>query len=283
MHIFGLDFTSAPNPRKAITLAHGHFSDTMLVIDSQARITDFIGFESFLSAPGPWVAGLDFPFGQPRTLIENLDWPLSWDGYVSLVGNMGKAAFVAALDAYRAARPPGDKHHLRVTDRLAGAVSPMMLAGVPVGKMFFEGAPRLLTAGVSVLPCHPVQTDRTALEVYPALIARWAGAAGYKSDNRQRQSDQQARNRHTIINAVKSDGFATRYGFSVSVDREIMRAALADPTGDTLDAVLCVLQAAWAWSQYLSGWGIPVDADPLEGWIVDPHPRSNNAGVHAAS
>ena len=37
-------------------------------------------------------------------------------------------------------------------------------------------------------------------------------------------------------------------------------------SGDTLDAVLCLLQAAWARTQ--PRWGLPPDVDPLEGWIV---------------
>jgi hypothetical protein len=43
-----------------------------------------------------------------------------------------------------------------------------------------------------------------------------------------------------------------------------------DASGDSLDAVLCLLQAAWALAQHQSGrgqYGLP-DCDPLEGWIV---------------
>jgi predicted thioesterase len=41
-----------------------------------------------------------------------------------------------------------------------------------------------------------------------------------------------------------------------------------DPTGDTLDAVLAAVQAAWASTQ--PDYGIPSGVDPREGWIVDP-------------
>ena len=41
---------------------------------------------------------------------------------------------------------------------------------------------------------------------------------------------------------------------------------LDDPSGDPLDAWLCLLQAAWASRQ--PRWGQPADVDPLEGWIV---------------
>ena len=44
----------------------------------------------------------------------------------------------------------------------------------------------------------------------------------------------------------------------------------ADPSGDRLDAVLCLLQAAWARNRHQGGdahYGLP-QCDPLEGWIV---------------
>lgn len=47
-------------------------------------------------------------------------------------------------------RPPGDKEHRRVTDIAAGSISPQKIYGVPVGLMFFEGAPRLIKSGVTI-------------------------------------------------------------------------------------------------------------------------------------
>ena len=49
-----------------------------------------------------------------------------------------------------------------------------------------------------------------------------------------------------------------------------MLGRLADASGDRLDAVLCLLQAAWALRQHEQGhacWGLP-EFDPLEGWIA---------------
>jgi len=43
---------------------------------------------------------------------------------------------------------------------------------------------------------------------------------------------------------------------------------LDDGRGDTLDAVLCLLQAAWGWQQGWPNYGLPMPVDPLEGWIV---------------
>ena len=47
------------------------------------------------------------------------------------------------------------------------------------------------------------------------------------------------------------------------------RDALAeDASGDRLDAVLCLMQAAWGELQGPPRWGLPAQVDPLEGWIV---------------
>jgi hypothetical protein len=43
-------------------------------------------------------------------------------------------------------------------------------------------------------------------------------------------------------------------------------ALVADASGDRLDAVLCMMQAAWASTQ--PGHGVPPGVDPLEGWIT---------------
>ena len=44
-----------------------------------------------------------------------------------------------------------------------------------------------------------------------------------------------------------------------------------------LDALLCAIQAAWAQTQEYNKYGLPEDADPLEGWIADPTITSNGA------
>ncbi len=44
-----------------------------------------------------------------------------------------------------------------------------------------------------------------------------------------------------------------------------------DAKGDSLDAVLCLMQAAWAQVQHEQGarlYGLPENMDSLEGWIV---------------
>jgi hypothetical protein len=38
----------------------------------------------------PWIAGIDFPFGQSRAFIENIGWPNYWAGYVAHAGTLGR-------------------------------------------------------------------------------------------------------------------------------------------------------------------------------------------------
>ena len=54
------------------------------------------------------------------------------------------------------------------------------------------------------------------------------------------------------------------------VEPSLEARLLDDPTGDRLDALLCAIQAAWAWGQRKSDFGTPNDLDTLEGWIADP-------------
>ncbi len=271
MKIYGLDFTSAPSSKKAITYAQCHLSEKRLSLERLGRRTSFEQFEDFLSEPGPWVAGIDFPFGQPRTLIENLHWPQTWNGYVSLVASMTRPQFVNALTNYCSGRNKGDKYHLRVTDRLARSRSPMMLYRVPVAKMFFEGAPRLLKSGVNIQPCCIRDDPRLVVEAYPALVARrWIGPRGYKTDTVKQQTSERQAAREEIVRGLRSTDANMHFGFDVHFSDEDAKVLVRDDSGDVLDALLCAIQAGWAVSQWDRNFGIPGDCDPLEGWILDP-------------
>lgn len=243
----------------------------MLQVHALEELPDFAAFEALLAEPGPWVAGFDFPFGMPRRLIENLGWPMQWEGYVAEVGRLGRAGFADVLAAYRAPRPSGDKQHLRRIDRLADSCSPMMMAGVPVGRMFAEGAPRLLASGATVEPFLRRDAARIAVEAYPALVARrFTGGASYKADERARQTPARARARAAIREGILGEGLAAAYGFRVGITAGLRRRLGSDPGADRLDSILCAVQAAWAWTKREAGFGIPANVDGLEGWIVDP-------------
>jgi hypothetical protein len=269
MDIYGVDFTSAPRKRKPITLARCRLTDGVLCVDALDALPTFADFEAFLQGGGAWVAGMDFPFGQPRKLIENLNFPRTWAGYVELIAAMGKNEWVDTVKAYMALRQKGDKLHFRVTDRVAGAQSPMKMSFIPVGRMFYEGAPRLLNSPVSIPPVRPTDDPRAVLEVYPALVARkFAGrGSGYKSDDKDQQTERAAATRQTILDGLRME-CRDAYGFDLRLSDSIEAALVDDPTGDKLDAVLCAVQAGWAHTQ--DNYGIPPGADPLEGWIIDP-------------
>lgn len=265
--ILGIDFTSAPSRKKPLTCAQANFDGSVLVVEELLCWSSFADFEAALQAAGPWVAAIDFPFGQPRRLIENIGWPLSWSGYVEHVAAMSKDEFRLALNDYKAPRATGDKHHKRICDVIAGSQSPQTLNYTPVGLMFFEGAPRLLQAGVHLPHFYNGDTDRVVLEGYPGLVARsLIGRTSYKNDNPAKQSEAHARARKMLLTELLSGRCADIYGFTL---RAPIRYA-DDPTGDELDAVLCAIQAAWGWCHRDRGYGAPAVYDRLEGWICDP-------------
>lgn len=267
--IFGLDFTSAPSARKPITCAQGVLSGATLTIQACQPLTSLAAFATFLESPGPWLAACDFPFGLPRELLLALDWPLEWSAYVRLVSSLSMPEFVDLLSGYGAGQPAGHKLLKREADQLAGARSPMMWFRVPVAKMFFTGAPRLLAAPISVLPCRPLSVDRIVLEGYPALVARkLIDKQSYKNDGGSASLDEvQFQARKRLITALTAATFSALYDVMVVLEPGIGELLLQDRTGDYLDAVLCAAQVAWAYHQ--PNYGIP-GGHELDGWIVYP-------------
>lgn len=271
MRIYGIDFTSAPSRAKPITCAVSKLQDNHLRVQDCLKLVNFDDFEAFLRIKGPWLAALDFPFGLPSTLISHLHWPEEWEDYVRIIMSMGKKEFEGTLKRYGESRARGDKLHLRTTDVLAGARSPMMLYHVPVGKMFFEGATRLLSANVSILPCRPLADSRIVVEGYPALVARrLIGKKSYKSDERGKQTQDREMARWEILNGLLSSEIVKLYGFRVELSGEISERLVEDPKGDELDAVLCSVQGGWAWLQRFNGFELSEVCRKIEGWIVDP-------------
>ncbi len=270
MVIYGLDFTSSPNKRKPITCAVGSLTRDLLAVEVVEELPSFAAFESFLDRPGPWRAGLDFPFGQPRRLLVELHRTGDWASSVSWLAARGREAFEELLRSYRASRPKRDKQHRRQTDELAGSRSPMMCYGVPVAKMFFEGAPRLLRSNISILPVLPRNDSRVGVEPYPKLVAaRYAEGRAYKAEDKRRQNAVLTRTRERIVNGLETHAHRD-FWFRLRLASIVREKAIANETGDVLDAVLCAVQAAWSIGQTSPPDGIPPDCDRLEGWIVDP-------------
>lgn len=232
------------------------------------KFYDFAAFEAFLAEDGPWVAAFDFPFGLPLALLEALGWPESWENYVRQIAAMAKADYEGALLAYQNSRPYGEKLLYRLTDRITRSSSPMKLHYPPVGKMFFQGAPRLLACGVSVLPCRPTSSGKIALEGYPALLARRFSGGSYKSESRGQKDGERAQARRNILNGVCDAEKMSEFGLSVRLEDVSAERLLDDASGDSLDALLCAIQAAWAYSR--EDFGIPAGCNRNEGWIIDP-------------
>src|SRR5438105_2617386 len=100
MKIFGIDFTSAPGRKKSITCAVCDLRESLLTVNDFLKLHCFEDFDAFLHSDGPWVAALDFPFGQPGKLVSHLGWPRTWEGYVQGVSSMGKTLFEDTLIRY---------------------------------------------------------------------------------------------------------------------------------------------------------------------------------------
>src|SRR3989442_15205406 len=138
MRIFGVDFTSAPCRRKAITAAAGRVNGTTLFIHAIERRETFDAFGALLARPGPWVGGFDFPFGLPAELCRDLGWPLEWKALVSHCSSLTRQQLRSALDAYRNSRPAGSRYAHRPTDLPAGSTRPIKHANPTVELMYTE-------------------------------------------------------------------------------------------------------------------------------------------------
>lgn len=271
MRVYGLDFTSAPGRKKPLIALGCTLDGGALRLESAEEMTSFDELEEFLERPGEWVCGMDFPFGQPRSLVEALGWPAGWEGYVGEVAGLSREEFEDAIRSDMARRPAGSKHRYRLADRRSGSASAMMLFRVPVGKMFHRGAPRLLDSGTSVVPCRPNDSGRVAVEAYPAVVARrFLGRRGYKSDERKKQTSEHRAARERLVSGLRSETLEEAYGITVEMSQAWKEELVREPTADALDSLLCAVQAAWAYTRKDDGWGVPPECDPDEGWILDP-------------
>lgn len=274
MHIYGFDFTSAPRRQKPILWAACQQQDHVLVVNHFTELTAFDQFERVLMDSGAWVGGFDFPFSLPRRFVAAMGWPTDWPALMAHLSAMTRTEFTQHIKQYISGQPPGDKLHRRHTDTVTGAISPMMIQGVPVGKMLFEGAPRLYHARLDIRPNQPTKSPKHALETYPALLARqWIGRQSYKSDDRRRQTADQRSARQRIITGLASAASQSAYGLRVELTPAQAEQTISDARGDTLDALLCAVLAAWAAGQ--PNYSIPPDCDPLEGWIINPAAPQN--------
>ena len=263
--IAGIDFTSRPTPRKPITVALGRLERGVVRLDRIEEHTSFDAFSAWLNSPGPWLGAFDFPFGLPRELVLALGWPTQWLALMRHYAQLSRKQVRATFAAFCDARPAGHKFAHRACDIPAGSSPSMKWVNPPVAYMLHAGVPLLIDAGVHLPGLHAGDPGRVALEGYPGLLAReLLGTRSYKSDDKAKQTPERLIARKDLIEALEQG--RTRLALRIRLSHAQRDALVADASGDKLDAVLCLVQAAWASGR--EDFGLPAAIDSLEGWIV---------------
>jgi hypothetical protein len=236
------------------------------------HFTTLDAFANWLQQPQAWVGGFDLPFGLPRELVAHLRWPTDWLPCMQHYAALSRAEIRDTFKAFCDARPVGAKFAHRATDTPAGSSPSMKWVNPPVAYMLHAGVPSLIDAGVSLPRLHVgdlTRPTRVALEAYPGLLAReLIGNTSYKSDDKAKQTPERLIARKQMLQALEMG--QTRLGLRLKLTHAQHDTLVADASGDSLDAVLCMVQAAWAQAQHAAGqahYGLPA-CDPLEGWIV---------------
>jgi hypothetical protein len=268
--LLGCDFSSSPTRKKPIVIAWGSSRQGRVQLSKLERLESLQAFEVCLAQPIAWIGAFDLPFGLPRELIEQLGWPMSWRECMDHYGALSRAQIRDTFAAFCDARPVGGKFAHRATDSPAGSSPSMKWVNPPVAYMLHAGVPVLLRAGVRLPGLHLGDTSRVALEGYPGLLAReLLGNTSYKSDDKAKQTNDRLIARKDLITALEHG--QTRLGLRLKLTHAQRDALIDDGSGDALDAVLCLMQAAWAQGRHDEGaplYGLPIGLDPLEGWII---------------
>ena len=265
--LLGCDFSSSPSRRKSIVLALGREAGGRVMLAGLEKIATLDAFGQWLAQPRAWVGGFDFPFGLPRELVEHLGWPLQWRECIAHYAQLTRADIRSTFAGFCDARPAGAKFAHRAFDKLAGSSPSMKWVNPPVAYMLHAAVPLLLAARVHIPGLHAGDERRVALEAYPGLLAReLIGRRSYKSDEKSRQTADRLIARKDVIMALENG--RTRLGLRLKLTNAQHDALVQDASGDSLDAVLCLVQAAWAQRQGAPRYGLPEYLDALEGWIV---------------
>lgn len=299
--LLGLDFSCAPTRRKPLTLAQGVRAGHAVKLLSLEALPSLDEWAARLQPAGMaaagwphgFVMGCDFPFGLPRPFVQALAAHGPGEAFArlrdahapvaecdrlidALHAHCGdRAGFQRLIDGWGQTwdtpRPAGNKLLHRATDRAVpgwSSTSPLQTRYVPVGKMYFEGMKRLVDADVCLPGLRTGRFDAIALEAYPGLlVGEILGRRSYKSETDA--TPERLIARLDLIDALEQG--RTRLGLRLKLSPAQRDHLAADPKGDRLDAVLCLMQAAWAQARHEAGatrWGLSPDLDPVEGWIL---------------
>lgn len=267
MQIIGCDFSSSPSKQKPIVLALGSSKDGRVQLSKLEQIPSLDRFDEWLAQPQTWLGVFDLPFGLPRELVEHLNWPRTWPELIRHYAALSREDIRAVFSAFCNARPVGGKFAHRAADKPAGSSPSMKWVNPPVAYMLHAGVPRLLDSGVHLPGLHDGDKTRVALEGYPGLLAREVlGSRSYKSDDKAKQTPERLIARKDLITALELG--QTRLSLRLKLTHAQRDVLVGDAKGDALDAVLCLMQAAWAQGQGAPHYGLPHPVDPLEGWII---------------
>jgi hypothetical protein len=266
MELWGVDFSSAPSKRKPVVLARGVMRGAVLQLQSLQALPTLADFEAALRSPGPWLGAFDFPFGLPRAFVQAQG--LGEDARSVITEVQRRCArrmdFRALVDTWGSTQPAGQRLLHRATDGAMPGISstsPLQTRYVPVGFMYYEGLSRLVAAGVHLPRLCAGDAGRVALEGYPGLLAHeLIGRRSYKNS----EASDRLLARKDIVEALEQG--RTRLALRLKLTPAQAGELVSDASGDRLDAVLCLAQAAWAHAQ--PGHGLPQQVDPVEGWII---------------
>ena len=268
--LLGCDFTSNPSKRKAIVMAWGTWQHNRVTLGHLQRCESLQAFKQTLCTKPAWVGGFDLPFGLPRELVEQLGWPTDWLSCIAHYASLSRAQIRDEFAGFCNARPVGGKFAHRATDLHAGSSPSMKWVNPPVAFMLHAGLPLLLEAGVYLPGLHDGDSQRVALEAYPGMWAkRVLGKRSYKSDTPAKHTADRLIARKDLLHALVWGH--EQLPVRLKMTTALQDALLTDASGDSIDAVLCMLQAARADQQHQAGqplYGLPTRLDPLEGWIV---------------
>lgn len=276
--LLGCDFTSAPTRRKPIAVAVGERQGEAVHLHELLSFTTLEAWQDWLQSRPAWVGAFDLPFGLPRELLAAWGWTDAWEPGMQRYAALARSELRERFKAFCADRPVGAKFAHRQTDGPAGSSPSMKWVNPPVAWMMHAAVPRLLAAGAFFPGLGGRRgSRRIALEGYPGLLARdLIGRRSYKADAAARQTPERQAAREALLERLQGEG-SVRLGLRLHLQPAQRALLVADASADALDAVLCLMLAAWGHTRARAGpgpgYGLPLDMDPLEGWIVGAEPE----------